>query len=178
MFRLFTPMFLFACEQVDEKPTEQFEDSRVLEVCDLQAEDDFSIDGISIEGDTLIVDVSYSEGALTMSGKSVGMEQHKDISPPEVSLHIGHNSNGDTCEGFERKVLNPYLFIASTQSRRGILDCLCGFPIPELCLLKTRYLCFCSSLLLLLCDMIRDFFMEANDVCCVSVGLCGWRKRS
>ena len=105
MFRLFTPMFLFACEQVDEKPTEQFEDSRVLEVCDLQAEDDFSIDGISIEGDTLIVDVSYSGGCADHEWQICWDGTTQDISPPEVSLHIGHNSNGDTCEGIRTESL-------------------------------------------------------------------------
>ena len=105
MIRYLSPLFLFACQPVEKFSGIPFEDSRTLEVCELQAEDDFQVDSLSIEGDTLIVNVSYSGGCADHEWQICWDGLTEDIFPPQVYLNIGHNSNGDTCEAIRTETL-------------------------------------------------------------------------
>ena len=104
MFRILILFPLIACENV-ANPFVDFDDSRVLDICELDAEDPFDIDGVSIEGDSLIVRVSYTGGCGSHEWQICWDGTTDDISPPQVYLDIGHNSNGDTCEAIRTETL-------------------------------------------------------------------------
>ena len=105
MSRIACLFLLMACQQADEKPNSEFNDSRVLDVCEIQADDAFQIEDISIAGDVLMVGVSYSGGCETHEWQICWDGTTQDISPPEVSLQLGHNSNGDSCEAIRTETL-------------------------------------------------------------------------
>ena len=105
MSRFFVPLLLMACKPADEKPHLNFNDSRVLEMCDVQDDAAFQIGDLSIDGDTLIIGVSYSGGCEAHEWQICWDGTTQDIVPPEVSLHIGHNNNGDSCEAIRTETI-------------------------------------------------------------------------
>ncbi len=93
----------------DLEPVCDEPDALDLDACNDLAlpSDPYEIDGAVIDGDHLVVSVGYGGGCAqheftACHGDFVEQPQDEtpDIEPMRVSLSLGHNANGDTCEAY------------------------------------------------------------------------------
>jgi hypothetical protein len=69
-----------------------------VELCEVEREDPFTVYAVSLDGDNLVVDVSYSGGCGSHDWQACWNGDVAESMPYQVFVSIGHNANGDSCE--------------------------------------------------------------------------------
>lgn len=68
-------------------------------------ENNFTINKLSIEGDILTINISYSGGCKDHEFNLYGNEALMKSMPPKKSLFLEHLNNNDECEGWITQIL-------------------------------------------------------------------------
>jgi hypothetical protein len=78
-----------------------------LDLCELDppAQDAFDLGSTSITGDVLSAEVSYSGGCEVHEFSACWNGMFRTSLPMQVTVAIGHNANGDTCEAYLTETL-------------------------------------------------------------------------
>ena len=95
-------LLLAACPGDDKDDTAGATD---LAVCEPDHTDPVTINSLTVTGDTLEVAVSYGGGCETHTWQLCWDEAFMESAPVQVSLELGHDANGDSCEAYLSETL-------------------------------------------------------------------------
>lgn len=62
--------------------------------------DDYTLNSATIEGDTLLINVSYSGGCERHDFTLIASELFLESLPVQLPVSLAHNANGDNCEAY------------------------------------------------------------------------------
>ncbi len=119
IYTLSLSIFIVGCQRLDERmkmgpdtpvsisaeedtPEEIFYSGTVFmgEAGDRFGTDEYTLNSVSITGDTLNVSVSYSGGCEIHQFTLVVSDTFLESFPVQLHAYLAHNANGDTCEGY------------------------------------------------------------------------------
>ena len=86
-------------------PSEHW-NSGAVGICEVEREDPFTVTDASLDGDTIVVDVSYSGGCGSHDWQFCWDGNIAESMPYQVFVSIGHNANGDSCEMEKTDTIN------------------------------------------------------------------------
>jgi hypothetical protein len=125
----------------------------------------FTLDSLLVQGDKVEVTVSYPGGCIQHSFEIIWNETVTYSNPPEVSLAIIHNANGDSCEAYITEVLTFNLgdLIDSTLAETVSVAAFSSYnPCDSTVYERDKF----------------DFTLSESDVCNMTVTagavVCGW----
>ena len=78
----------------------------VLRMCEIEHQDPYTLGEISFDGSTMNIGVSYSGGCGSHEWQLCWDGGVAESFPVQISLALGHNANGDTCEMEKAEVLS------------------------------------------------------------------------
>lgn len=84
--------------------------------------DDVTIEGASIEGDLLTLDVAYGGGCRTHQFRLYGSNGFMESYPVQARVILSHNANGDHCEALIRHDIVFDLSPLKQSYQRGYQD--------------------------------------------------------
>ena len=88
---------LGACDLIDGGLSET---STELAMCDTAAIDDVDISNVSIDGDILSLEASYGGGCEDHFFQLCWDGEVMESDPPQISVHLIHDGNDDSCEAY------------------------------------------------------------------------------
>ncbi len=77
-----------------------------LDVCELSVDDPYTLDGATLEGDTLFVDVSYGGGCETHTWELCWDGSFAQSYPVQVWVELGHDDHDDPCDAWISETLS------------------------------------------------------------------------
>ncbi|MDH5598619.1 MAG: hypothetical protein OEY34_05820 [Cyclobacteriaceae bacterium] len=114
---IFIPLFWYGCESKINAPEvgnadlrvnysqKLYDDIAAGKVSDTLSTDLFTIKEVSIMDTTLLIKVSYSGGCNDHTFDLVWPEIITQQYPPDITVYLYHDSNGDSCEALLTKTL-------------------------------------------------------------------------
>ncbi len=100
-------IYCFGCDSTE--PKINFDENVILVEAinvDEWANDPVKIDSASIINDILLLKVQYSGGCKEHFFKLIISNRIEESNPPQTTLFLSHNSNGDTCEALINEELS------------------------------------------------------------------------